>query len=476
MNVDGAVKSLAILAAIPVTLLAIWADYYGRTLAETAKDNPHYDRGPELYKIRIAGICAIFFQLGIYMGTTEIRDAAPVLSNAIFIAAVLIQSWIQSSTERKVRKPSPSLKPIVDSNGLMRDANAPDPEGDTPRIEPRPRWNVSSSELGTNSRQGSASPGGPAPGPGEREPIAEMDLALRAFFWATLGGALYLAGFAVPVLAVGFCSRFLGLSQEAMAAVVVVSAIGGMLGGVAINFALGAVYLKRMLPTSELPEGGLRADIEACFGKAGLPLPSLWVIETGRRREAIAMMAGFGRGRGIFRPGLFVSRALLEALTEPEVRAVVLHEVAHLRLSHLRKRMLYSVGLVVALTAAATFCVFLAMVSLPKSDAHGLIGIAAAMAAFGITFKLLGAQSRQHELAADACAVGELGAGVEDLISALRKLDKVNGRAPVMIGHPATDLRVEALKARFAKANSDSAPDERPDSGDSSGESGNRAA
>lgn len=425
MSVDNAVKSLAILTAIPVVLLAIWTDYFGRVLERVAKDNLHYDRTPELNKIRLAGVCAIFFQLGIYMGTTDVRQAAPIISNLIFVAAVLVQSWIQGSIERKVRKPSPKLMAVVDADG----------------------HNNATSSLSND--------------PNEREPIGEMDMALRAFFWATLGGALYLAGFALPVFAVGFFSRFLGFSEPMTAAVVVVSAILGMLAGVALNFALGAFYLRRMLPTRELAASELRTHIESCFSRAQIPLPSLWVIQTGRAREAMAMMAGFSRGRGLFRPGMFLSQALIDNLTQAEVNAVVMHEVAHLRLHHLRKRMLYSVGLVAAVTTAATFCVYLAAALMPaESQARGFVGLAAAAGAFVTTFKLLSAQSRLHELQSDAFAVAQLGASSEVLISALRKLDQVNGRSARTMpfatgglgGHPSTEARVEALRARFGNS------------------------
>ena len=48
MTMDSAVKGLAILTAIPVVMLAIWADYFSQALAQLAKENPHYDRAAEL--------------------------------------------------------------------------------------------------------------------------------------------------------------------------------------------------------------------------------------------------------------------------------------------------------------------------------------------------------------------------------------------------------------------------------------------
>jgi Zn-dependent protease with chaperone function len=245
---------------------------------------------------------------------------------------------------------------------------------------------------------------------------------------------------------------------------VIGSAVVGMIAGVGINFALGAFYLRRMLPAREITDASFKERLQKCFTSAGLPSPSLWIIETGRSREATAMMAGFPWGRGFFRPGLFLSRALVDALTPEELRAVVLHEVSHLKLQHLRKRLTYSISLVVGTTTAATFCVFLAGVFLPGSDLRDFIGFAAAAGAFVLTFRLLGKQSRGHEHEADFYSVGALKAGVEDLVNALRKLDIINGRTgsanknPIATagiqGHPATELRVVALRERFASTES----------------------
>jgi heat shock protein HtpX len=437
MGMDSAVKGLAILTAIPVVMLAIWADYFGQKLAELTKENPHYDRATELYKIRLAGICAIFFQFGIFMGTGAVRQEAPVVANLFFVVGVLLQSVIQSAVENKLRKPTERLRAV--------DAPRTNDTVTTPKA----------SEDGA--------------------PAEQMDLALRAFFWASVGGALYLAGFALPVIIVSWCAQFLHASQPVMTGLVITSAIAGMLGGVAINFALGAFYLRKMLPAHEVAPGELRTGLEACFSKAGLPAPTYWVLETGRKREATAMMAGFPTGRGLLRPGLFLSRGLLDNLNAEEVRAVVLHEASHVKLTHLYKRLLYSAVLVVGTTALATFCVFLASIFLPDSDARSFIGFGAAAGAFVLTFKLLSKQSQIHEFEADMCSVAILGADVESLISALRKLDQVNGKSarlldPLSItgesGHPPTERRVAALRARFPEGGAARASDSSSDNKD----------
>lgn len=447
MGVDSAVKGLAILTAIPVVILAIWADYFGQKLENLAKENPHYDRAAELYKIRLAGICAIFFQFGIFMGTGAVRQEAPIVSNLLFVAGVLLQSVIQSHIEGKLRKPSERLRAVE-----------PPRTGDTVTT-PTP------SERGEHAEQ--------------------MALALRAFLWATVGGALYLAGFALPVIVTSFFAKFIHASEPVLTALIIASAVVGMLGGVGLNFALGAFYLRKMLPAHEIAPGGLRTQLEACFIQAGLSVPSLWILETGRKREATAMMAGFPSGRSLFRPGLFLSRGLLDSLNEEEIRAVVLHEISHVKLAHLYKRLIYSAILVVATTSAATFCVFLGSVFLAGSDARSFIGLAAAAGAFIMTFKLLSQQSREHEFEADIFAVADLGAQSEYLISALRKLDKVNGKTarppnPLSVtgesGHPPTERRVAVLRELFPENAATGNAANSSDSSDSKDDDQKRAA
>jgi Zn-dependent protease with chaperone function len=420
MNEQDAVKGLTIIAALPVVGLALWADYFGRTVDRRIKEEPLFERPAELSKVHLAALAAIFAQFGIFMGTASVRAGAPVVSSLIFVAAILIQAVIQTRLEKKL----------------------------APRVNP-----FATQKAGT--------------------PAQDMGTAVRGFFWATVGGVLYLASVIIPVMVTTLLSRALHLSPGASTALILVSAVGGMLGGLTLNFALGAYYLKRMLPTKELEDAALSARLGACFTEAGMPAPAIWVVETGRHREATAMITGFRYGRGVFRPGLFLSRGLMDVLTEQELRAVVLHEVSHLKLDHLKKRLGYSAFMMFATTAGATFCVFAAnfvagagrtiasaeaMGGASSGDVRGLVGIAAAAAAFMITFKYLGRQSRMHEAEADAHCVEKLGAEADELGSALRKLDQVNEKHPLHAnplarltgpGHPATELRIALLKARI---------------------------
>jgi Zn-dependent protease with chaperone function len=266
---------------------------------------------------------------------------------------------------------------------------------------------------------------------------------------------------------------------------------GGALGvglGLLANFALGAYHLKKILPVTAIPAGPLRDSLAECFTRHGLAAPELWRVESerreagmpGSRAEATAMIAGFNGGRWIFTPGLFISRGAIEALTTDQLRAVVLHEVSHLQLRHLRNRLLSSAALIVGLTVVATFCVFLSLVFLPEGPGRSLVSYAAAAGAMIVSFRGLSAQSRRHELEADRHAVLQLGADPDALGEALRKFDEINhseGRRPGRVGtHPSTSARLqelEALRRRLQPAPSAPAP-HRENDGD--GDAGNRAA
>ncbi len=413
VNPQMAVKGLAILAALPVVILALWADYFGRAVSQRHKTDPLFEREPELNTARLAGLLAIVAQFFVFMGTAEVRTESPILANLIFVLAVLAQSSIIRSLEKKLPgRVIESLKPL------------------SARVQTPPQ-----------------------------DPVAS---AGKAFFWAMAGGAMYVGVLLGSVATCIFFAKVFHASTPVTSALVIGGSIVGVLGGLGLNFALGAFHLSRMLPVQPIEEPGMRTLIESLFTRAGLPVPRLWMIEAERVREANAMIAGFKNGKGIFRPGFFITRCTLESLNPGELEAVVLHEISHLQMGHLSKRLIYSASLIFLTTAAATFCVFLSHIFLPASSARDMVGVAAAAAAFVITFKLLGKQSRQHELQADAYSVEKLGASLEDLSSSLRKLDQINSQDPMRgtmtaitsgSSHPSTEQRLAALQARFGTSN-----------------------
>lgn len=95
------------------------------------------------------------------------------------------------------------------------------------------------------------------------------------------------------------------------------------------------LLLARLWPTSELPAGELRTNLEAISRELRTPLSRLLVWHT-QGRMANAAVAGVSR---VCRY-LFLTDALLVQLTPSEIAAVVRHELGHLQQKHLLQRML----------------------------------------------------------------------------------------------------------------------------------------
>jgi Zn-dependent protease with chaperone function len=405
MELNASVKALAILSAIPVASYAVWADYFTRGLAERERIKDPIDAPTEQLKARLAALCALFFQFGVYVGTQELRADAPFMAQVLFAAAILAQVALQG-----------------------RVALAAEPK-------PKPRLSAA-----------------PPPAPIAAPATDSGQVALRAFVWATLGGVLYLMIMVSSVLLFALPGKFLGLPNWANTLCVLAGGAFGVGAGLLANFALGAYHLKKILPVTPIADEPLRSTLEECFARHGLRAPEFWRVDG---REAMAMIAGFNGGRGILAQGLFVSRGALEALNDGELRAVVLHEVSHLRLRHLKKRLLWSAALIVGLTVAATFSVLLSLLYMPEGPGRTLVSYAAAAAAMTLSFRYLAAQSRRHELEADRHAVRELGADPDAMASALQKFDRLNhaeGAPRPLRSHPSTEERLLALEWLRAEA------------------------
>lgn len=95
------------------------------------------------------------------------------------------------------------------------------------------------------------------------------------------------------------------------------------------------VLLKILLPTHPMSVGPLRDRLEGLARRVGVPIRGLSVWETGDRLSNAAVT-------GLL-PGLryvFMTDALVRRLEPPELEAILLHELAHLRRRHLFLRLL----------------------------------------------------------------------------------------------------------------------------------------
>lgn len=176
-----------------------------------------------------------------------------------------------------------------------------------------------------------------------------------------------------------------------------------------------------------LPEGSLRDRLLALAERTNFRAASIQVMDGSKRsKHSNAFFTGFGRLRKIV---LFDT--LIAQLAEPELEAVLAHEIGHWKKKHIAKML--------ALSAVGTLAAFAAIAWLARQEwfaaAFGFQagGIAPVLLLFGLLagvvmfwFGPLGHWlTRRYEYEADAYAketVGEAG----PLVGALRKLNEKN--------------------------------------------------
>jgi STE24 endopeptidase len=176
-----------------------------------------------------------------------------------------------------------------------------------------------------------------------------------------------------------------------------------------------------------LPDGTLKERLMALAERTGFRARSIEVMDGSRRsRHANAFFTGLGRFRKIV---LFDT--LISQLTEPELEAVLAHEIGHYRLRHVPKMLASSVSLTLAGFAAVAWLA-------GQPDFFHAFGFAAAsMPVAFLLFALLSetatfwfsplghVMSRRFEYQADAFAAKAVGSRAP-LVDALRKLHEKN--------------------------------------------------
>lgn len=392
------VLAVTIVTAIPVVAFALWADYYGRYIDENAdkKGDEALDRPTELRRARWASIYAFLVLACIYLSTGPIRRDHSLACLLVFVVALSIQSHTQTTLERKIRGP-------MTATG-----------GDYFRVFAKAMiWTLGS----------------------------------LFFYFSLIWGGLYI-GHTI-------------LSSSAMPrefAVWVLASIGifSIFGATSLLLALTPFHLRKMLPTTRLSaDDVLRAKIEDCFTRAGFRAPDIWILELDDFRFTNAMISGFSSGRGIFKPALFLSRTMMTKLSHDELEAVILHEVSHWSLKHMRRRFVNSLIAIAASTVVLSFAFVAGQMFLAPAG-QALLRIVTTLSALFIPFMLVRNQTEQHEVEADLHCVLSLGASAESFANALRKIDKLNdfdgqNRDPFTAlggGHPATEMRI--LRVRQA--------------------------
>src|SRR5579883_3113953 len=176
-----------------------------------------------------------------------------------------------------------------------------------------------------------------------------------------------------------------------------------------------------------LPEGSLRERLLALGQRTGFHARTIQVMDGSKRsRHSNAYFTGFGRFRKIV---LFDT--LIQQLTEPELEAVLAHEIGHYKKRHIPKMLVWS-----AASSLVAFYLISLLARQPwfyRSFGFEPGGLAPALLLFGllagvITFwfsPLAHWWSRRYEYQADAYAAQTMNEP-QSLIGALRKLNEKN--------------------------------------------------
>lgn len=203
---------------------------------------------------------------------------------------------------------------------------------------------------------------------------------------------------------------------------------GALLGFQLLMMVLAPVIIMPLFNKfTPLPDGALRERLLALAERTRFRARSIQVMDGSKRsRHSNAFFTGLGRFRKIV---LFDT--LIAQLTEPELEAVLAHEIGHYKLRHIVK--------LLAGSALSSLAGFYALSVLAKADgfyrAFGfapgnlapvllLFGLLAGVVTFWLS-PVFHAWSRRYEYQADAFAKRTLG-DAQPLINALRKLNEKN--------------------------------------------------
>jgi len=194
--------------------------------------------------------------------------------------------------------------------------------------------------------------------------------------------------------------------------------------GTAIWFAIAWVANQRIIdritgarPVTRTEEPLLWNTLEALCISRGITMPRLAVIETPERN---AFASGLSRDRG----AVTVTRGLLDALNEAELRGVLAHELTHIRNGDARLLVIAAVFAgVMSLVAQLLF----RNLRFRGGDRRGngaavIVGFVVVALAWGLGYVLRLALSRRREFLADAGAV-ELTQDPDGMIAALRRIE-----------------------------------------------------
>lgn len=220
-------------------------------------------------------------------------------------------------------------------------------------------------------------------------------------------------------------------------------AIGSLFGqgGLVIGLLLGLVFVggsywfsdslairaARAVPVSEAEAPQLHAIVRDLANRGGMPMPRVFLSPAEQPNA-------FATGRNPQHAAVAVTRGLLAALDEDEVRGVLAHEMAHVRN---RDILITAVAAAVAMgiTFVARMLMWGAMFagSGDRDGDNNIVGVLAMMVLAPLAATMLQmALSRSREYEADRIGAELLGTG-EPLARALEKIDGFAHRVPMDI-------------------------------------------
>ena len=221
----------------------------------------------------------------------------------------------------------------------------------------------------------------------------------------------------------------------------------------------------RPLGDDELPT--VHEDVRELSERAGLPMPRLYVIPSEQPNA-------FATGRSPRHAAVAVTEGLVQSLPRDEVRAVLAHELAHVKN---RDILVASIAAMIgaAIAAVAHFLQFQWLFGGDDESPLGIVGTLAAIVLAPLAAMVLQlAVSRQREYLADETAAGWLGEG-RPLASALASLERGVQAVPMQVNpataslyiasplsgrgamsslfstHPPIPVRIERLRTRDAR-------------------------
>lgn len=174
-----------------------------------------------------------------------------------------------------------------------------------------------------------------------------------------------------------------------------------------VVLATAPVLARVVLAVHPLPAGELRDDMVDLCRRGGVRVRDILLWDTGGTVPNAAVMGLVPVARYVL-----LTDALVEMLPRPALRAVMAHELAHVRHRHIPWLVVTLVGVL----AAATFVAALPLALPAHRLADDLLmaaDLAAAVVAVVLSIATFGWVSRRFEGQADADAVRQLGAGAE---------------------------------------------------------------